>query len=93
MIFSIFTLFFVVVFFLSILRHLVALLDHLVHTARGTVYAPPTALYTMTNITPLQKTLITKKKSVLCNELTSYAAYRPDIKTFNTVSLRATTLY
>ena len=48
-------------------------------TARGTVYAPPTALYTMTNVTPLQKTLITKK-SVFCNELTSSAAYRPDIK-------------
>ena len=30
------------------------------HTARGTVYAPPTALYTMTNIT--RKVLIFKKR-------------------------------
>ena len=54
--------------------------------ARGTVYAPPTALYTMTNITPPPKNSDHQnKKTVFCNELSSYAAYRPHIKTCNTV--------
>ena len=67
--------------FLTQILYVEQFLQHLPHHIRDK-YNPP-----------IQKNSDYQKKSVFCNELTSDAAYTPDINTFNTVFSRATTLY